>query len=64
MEAIAAAAVAVPLVVSNPALYASAIVINESISSFYSCNFVQDLIRDASDGRRLTVHLFALSDIQ
>jgi len=63
MEAIAAM-VAVPLVVSKPAFYTSVIVINESVSSFYSCGFVQDLIRDASDGHRLSVHLLALSDIQ
>ena len=54
----------VPPVVSKPALYTSAIVIYESVSSFYSCGFVQDPIRDAPDGRRLSVHLPVLSDIQ
>lgn len=57
-------AVVAPPVVSKPVLCTSAIVIYESVSSFYSCGFVQDLIRDAPDGCRLPVHLPVLSNIQ
>ena len=51
--------------VSNPTpLHTSATGINKGISPFYSCSFAQDLVRDASDGRCLSVRLLALSDIQ
>jgi hypothetical protein len=58
------AAVVAPLVVRKLAFYASAIVIDKSFSSFYSGGFVQDLVRDASDGRCLSAYLPILSGTQ